>query len=283
MPAITGQDISLQKNGRSVIRGLVPFAAIEAHPEFGPYYAKRPLKPCYWIPHDHHKTSVVTYPCGGHELLNVALLHPTSPTQKDQGVWTTPASFEDCLEVTQNFHPMVHDLLRMSTDTKIHMFYARDPLPTLANGKAVIMGDAAGPHQPQHAQGGTISLECAAALGLLFSDMPCLPTQPNHDASHCAEVLDDVIRARTAMYSELLGYRVGLCQLMSYCIPLDPENESMARSRRQLEALWAEEHVKCPPADYPPFGPDITEVLYRHNIINRTRKLMSERSLEIPV
>lgn len=57
----------------------------------------------------------------------------------------------------ENFHPTVHDLLKMSTDTKIHKFYTRHSLPTLAHGKAVILGDGAGPHMPQHAQGGPIS------------------------------------------------------------------------------------------------------------------------------
>lgn len=161
----------------------------------------------------------------------------------------------------------------MSIDTKIHKFYTRGPLPTLANGKAVIIGDAAGPHQPQHAQGGTVSLECGAALGLLFSKVSMSSNLANGD-------IGEIVRSRTPLFNEAMRYRVALTQLMSYCIPFNPGNEYMIQSRKQMKDLWAEEGVEFPPEDYPPFGPDVTEVLYRHNIIDKTKNLMKQRGLE---
>jgi hypothetical protein len=170
---------------------------------------------------------------------------------------------------------MVHDLLKMSIDTKIHKFHVRDPLPTLAKGRAVIMGDAAGPHLPQHAQGGTISLECGAALGILFSDLP-------RGIKQDPGALASAVQERTAMFSEIMRYRLALTQLMSYCIPFNPQDEFMVRCREKLAALWAEDGISLPPPDYPPFGPDITEVLYRHNVIEKTKRSMEERGLQVP-
>ena len=88
------------------------------------------------------------------------------------------------------------------------------------------------------------------------------------------------MRARTAMFSEVMRDRVALTQLMSYCIPFNPEDDFMVASRKKLEAMWAEEGVDIPPPDYPPFGPDVTEVLYRHNVIERTKRYMQERGFQ---
>ncbi|ETN38389.1 uncharacterized protein HMPREF1541_06424 [Cyphellophora europaea CBS 101466] len=279
VPTITGQDIPLIATGRSAIRGLVPFSAINAHPELEAYYSKRPLKPCYWVPHDHHKTSVVTYPCGNHEILNIALLHSSMPNQMEGGTWTTPASFEDCLAVTQGFHPLVHELLKRSTDTKIHNFYSRGLLPVLASGKAVIMGDAAGPHQPQHAQGGTVALECGAALGQLFSELPKSVLLTRDKVEGVADPLSELVCARTGMFNELMRYRIHLTQLMSYCIPFNPNDPYMVETRKKLEALMAERGVPCPPKDYPPFGEAVRDILYTHNVISETRNFLESRGI----
>lgn len=68
---------------------------------------------------------------------------------------------------------------------------------------------------------------------------------------------------------------------MSYCIPFNPHDYSMVASWRRLEALWAEEGISFPPPDYPPFGPDIAEVLYRYNVIETTKRYMKEGGLQV--
>lgn len=116
-------------------------------------------------------------------------------------------------------------------------------------------------------------MECGAALGLLFSKVS-MPTNPAKGD------LAELVCSRTSLFNDAMRYRVALTQLMSYCIPFNPGNEYMIQSRKQMKAMWAEEGVECPPEDYPPFGPDVTEVLYRHDIIDKTKILMKQRGLE---
>lgn len=273
IPAITGHEIALVRNGRSAYRGLIPFSSIHAHSELDRIFKN--VKPGFWVPNKDFLTQVVTYPCGNGELLNMVLLHQTLPKNVDKVDWSNPATSQYCIEATADFHPLVHELLKLSDDTKVQTFHARDPLPVLTNGRAVIIGDAAATHQPQHAQGGSLALECGATLGMLLS----ADVKPADDSPGSR---DAAIKERLAMYDDLMKFRVHLTQLVSDCVPYNPNDPWKVQARQRLEALTKDKQ-SIPATDYPPFGPDVRDLLYYHNVVDKTNAFMRERNLSSTV
>jgi 2-polyprenyl-6-methoxyphenol hydroxylase-like FAD-dependent oxidoreductase len=213
-------------------------------------------------------TTSISYPCGDGELLNLVLLHPSSPVHVERGgMWNTPATYEDCVALMPNFDPMMHELFGLSKDTKIHKFYSRDPVQTMANGKAVIIGDAAGPHQPQHAQGGTVSIECSAALGMLFSSLSVQSSDKDE--------LTKLIKERTKLFDSIMRYRVHQTQLMSDCVPFQQDDPYKVEAREKLEHLMAERNAPMIPKDSPPFADQVRDILYTYNVVEDTKRAMA--------
>ena len=266
--AITGQDIPTIKNGKSAFRDLIPFDSIKAHPELGPYWEK--VKTGFWIPvAKDHRSQVVTYPCGKSGYLNLALLHYTLPEHANKEGWTNPAATEDCIAATKGFNPLVHELLKLSTDTKVHTLHTRQPLPTLINGRGVIIGDASAPTQPQMAQGATTAIESAIALGMLFSNL--------EQSGAKAEIS---LQERLKLFNEAMHYRICLVQLMSDCIPYDPNDPLKVERRKQMEVL-TEGRDAIPPIDYPPHGDMVRDLLYGHDVVKRVTKTLSEHGFTV--
>lgn len=117
-------------------------------------------------------TPVVTYTCRRDELLNVAIFHNMRPHEKDARDWNSGATVEDSLEVLEGFHPAWNAIASNADFVKVYTVDHRAEVSTITRGHAVIIGDAAHPMMPTHAQGGCMVLEDAAALEVLFSDFP---------------------------------------------------------------------------------------------------------------
>ena len=113
----------------------------------------------------------VTYPCRSDELLNCAIFHKTRGGQTDANDWNAPATVAEALAVLEGFHPAWRAIVEKADFMKVYVCGYRDPLPRMAKGKVVLIGDAAHPMMPPHAQGGCMALEDAAALEVLMADM----------------------------------------------------------------------------------------------------------------
>ncbi|KPI45831.1 FAD-dependent urate hydroxylase [Cyphellophora attinorum] len=276
-PAICGKSILPTKNGRSAFRGLIPFPAIHAHRELGPYFRDN-VKPGFWIPSSpDHSVHVVTYPCGQTPFLNLVVLHYTLPKYADAESWTTPADNSDCVAAAVGFHPIVHELLKLSSDTKVHTLHIKEPLPTLVKGRAVIIGDAAAPHQPQLAQGASTALMCAAALGMVFDP----ELRPVHPTSSSAAAIDLSVQARLDHFNKVLHHRSTLAQLMSDAIPYNPNDPFKVQQRQRLEelAVGHEREYVLPPTDHPPLGPMVRDVLYGYDVVKGMKAYLGEQGL----
>ena len=90
---------------------------------------------------------------------------------------------------------------------KVYTLMDHDPLDKMTRGKAVIVGDAAHPMLPTHAQGGGFALEDAAALEVLFQGM----TDPLE------------IPKRLQMFQDLRLDRCAVTQIMSNNVVRTPE------------------------------------------------------------
>ncbi|KAF2167288.1 hypothetical protein M409DRAFT_22715 [Zasmidium cellare ATCC 36951] len=172
---ITGRDIPARESGRSAFRALIPTKKIlkdtEASQIFadgGEHFLNGCVNPATGV-------FMISYPCRGGELMNVAIIHPVRPDEKGKSGkqahnWNSPATVEEALEVIHDFHPAYKAIAKLA-DPKVYTIKDREPLPTYANGRAIIIGDAAHPMFPTIAGGGSTAIEDAAALEVVLRDI----------------------------------------------------------------------------------------------------------------
>ena len=147
--------------------------------------------------------------------LNYALFHKTRPDQADIDSWNSPATVQDALDVLADFHPAVLALTRHADTMACYVLGRREVIPRITRGRVAIIGDAAHPMHPTHQQGGSSSLEDAAALEVLFED--CENGQ---------------VQQRLSIYHQLRLPRDAVAQLTSNAMfHYEPLDDSVARIR----------------------------------------------------
>jgi salicylate hydroxylase len=179
-------------------------------------------------------------------VLNLALLHPTRESEKDHAQnWQTPASPESVLEVIKELHSAVQRLVRMSPDITCYTISARDPLPTLFREKAVLVGDAAHPIAPTHAQGAVLVMEESAALGVLL-----------HGAN------TSTLKPRLEAYNDLMSPHCAAIQILSNN-PTGMDDETLKKLR--------EVYVSRVPEQGMPFSKPYRDFFYSWNIFDEAK------------
>ena len=86
-----------------------------------------------------------------------------------EDAWSSPATVQDALDVLTDMHPAWTAMIEHADEVRVFNLWFRKPVPTMASGRAVVIGDAAHPMMPTHAQGGCMSLEDAAAFETFFA------------------------------------------------------------------------------------------------------------------
>ncbi|KAF2769480.1 FAD/NAD(P)-binding domain-containing protein [Teratosphaeria nubilosa] len=167
--AVCGEDIPSEKTGRSIYRTLIPMDRLMADPAIRPMFENQGSG---FVTTIDRKTGVflMCYPCRNDEIMNLAVVHHTKPHQADAEDWSSPATIEDCLEVIPDINPFWHAIIKHAPTMKCYVIGQRDIVPRIVNGKVAMIGDAAHPMQPTHAQGGSMGLEDAAALEVFFAN-----------------------------------------------------------------------------------------------------------------
>jgi salicylate hydroxylase len=96
------------------------------------------------------------------------LVHLTKPEEKNIEGWDHPASLEDCLNFAKGFDPALVALLEKGTDIRVYNQMFRPSIASFVKGRSVLIGDSAHFMLPVHGQGASVSIEDAAALGVLL-------------------------------------------------------------------------------------------------------------------
>ncbi|KAH8889261.1 FAD/NAD(P)-binding domain-containing protein [Thozetella sp. PMI_491] len=248
---ITGKEQRLEHTGSSIYRCLLPMDQVMANEELRRVWENKPVG--YWVPFDlPSKFYLVTYECRNREVLNVAIRHKTRPKDQAKEEWNATASLDDVLETLQGYHPILPQLLAMSTSIAVHKTQRRDPLDQYTRGRAVIVGDAAHPYAPTHAQGAVLAIEEAGVLEVLFSG---------------AETPDE-IRSRLDDYEKLMKRYIHVTQLLSDAISGvqgDPY-------RKKAEEVWGEEMF---PATSMNFSKPVRDFFYSRDVPGEAKKLRS--------
>jgi hypothetical protein len=136
----------------------------------------------------------------------------------------------------------------MAPEVKLFTLNGRDPYDTLWKGRAVIIGDAAHPMAPTHAQAGVLALEEAAALEMLFEGVSDLRT----------------IQAHLKAYSEHMRPLCARAQILS-SYPVHQNAEAMQMLRNIYQG-------PIPEADLS-FDRSYKDLFYSHNILDEMREL----------
>ncbi|GKU06751.1 unnamed protein product [Fusarium langsethiae] len=212
------KDSHLEDIGSSFYRCLIPFSEVNKDPELAVIFKDE--DPGFWVPFDLSTGRfLVTYPCRDGEMLNVAFRHKTKAENEHAVDWNTNTNVQDIISMTREFNLLVAKLFSLSTSVSVHKLFRREPLETYTRERAVIIGDAAHPIQPTHAQGAVLAIEEAAALEVLFKDLQTPEQVPE----------------RLGLYNGILKRRIHVTQLLS-----DAQPGVSSVLRKQAEDIWGE-------------------------------------------
>ncbi|KAJ9426107.1 FAD-dependent monooxygenase OpS4 [Fusarium oxysporum] len=245
---ITRKDAPLEDIGSSFYRCLIPFSEVNKDPDLEAIFKHQ--DPGFWVPFELSTgTFLVTYPCRDGKVLNVAFRHKTKAENEYAVDWNTDTNVQDITAMVAGFNPLVAKLFSLSTSVSVHKLFRREPLETYTRERAVIIGDAAHPIQPTHAQGAVLAIEEAAALEALFKDMQS----------------PEKVAERLGLYNDILKRRIHVTQLLS-----DAQPGISSILRKRAEDIWGE-------GIFPPeamnFTKPIRDFFYAWDVMKEAEKI----------
>jgi 2-polyprenyl-6-methoxyphenol hydroxylase-like FAD-dependent oxidoreductase len=144
-------------SGITVYRTLVPMERV-------PDELRLARSVTWWAgPHCH----VVHYPVAGGRFLNLAASSDNGATEAISGV---PVPDREVMAEFGSLGPTVRRLMALGSDWRTWVLIDRDPVRDWADGRVVLLGDAAHPMIHYAAQGACQALEDAVLLGELLDD-----------------------------------------------------------------------------------------------------------------
>ncbi|KAF6523317.1 hypothetical protein HZS61_011816 [Fusarium oxysporum f. sp. conglutinans] len=247
---ITQKDPPLEDIGSLFYRCLIPFSEVNKDPDLEAIFKHQ--DPGFWVPFELSTgTFLVTYPCRDGKMLNVAFRHKTKAENEYAVDWNTDTNVQDITAMVGGFNPLVAKLFSLSMSVSVHKLFRREPLETYTRERAVIIGDAAHPIQPTHAQGAVLAIEEAAALEALFKDMQS----------------PEKVAERLGLYNDILKRRIHVTQLLS-----DAQPGISSVLRKRAEDIWGE-------GIFPPeamnFTKPIRDFFYAWDVMKEAEKILA--------
>ncbi|CAG9981747.1 unnamed protein product [Clonostachys byssicola] len=252
---ITGQDQPLEHVGFSFYRCLIPVNEINKDAELKAVWDRQ--DPGFWVPFDLATGFfLVSYPCRDKSMMNIALKHKTRDKDQDATSWNTETSLADIVDLVKGRNPLLERLLQKTSSMSVHKVERRDVLDQYTKGRAVIIGDAAHPIQPTHAQGAVMAIEEATALEVLFSGVTAASQVPK----------------RMSMYNALMKKRLNTAHLLSDATPgvLDD------KYREQAKALWEGDIY---PHTAMNFSKPIRDFFYLYDVHTEAKAFLAEHAI----
>jgi salicylate hydroxylase len=116
---------------------------------------------------------VFGYCLRGKKMYNLVMLHPDTGSATSTESWTGPGDVDEMLRAYEGWDPRLRKMQSMAASVLRSRLMARLPLKTWVHdgGCVALIGDACHPMLPYRAQGAAISIEDAAVLGYLFSQI----------------------------------------------------------------------------------------------------------------
>ncbi|EMT67927.1 hypothetical protein NOF04DRAFT_19521 [Fusarium oxysporum II5] len=247
---ITRKAAPLEDIGSSFYRCLIPLSEVNKDPDLETIFKHQ--DPGFWVPFELSTgTFLVTYPCRDGKMLNVAFRHKTKAENEHAVDWNTDTNVQDITAMVGGFNPLVAKLFSLSTSVSVHKLFRREPLETYTRERAVIIGDAAHPIQPTHAQGAVLAIEEAAVLEALFKDV--------QNPKKIAERLD--------LYNNILKRRIHVTQLLS-----DAQPGISSILRKRAEDIWGEDIF---PPEAMNFTKPIRDFFYAWDVMEEAERVLA--------
>ncbi|KAH7250359.1 uncharacterized protein BKA55DRAFT_569268 [Fusarium redolens] len=247
---ITQKDMPLEDIGSSFYRCLIPFSEINKNPDLAAIFKDQ--DPGFWVPFELSTgTFLVIYPCRDGKMLNVAFRHKTKAKNEHTVDWNTDTNVQDIISMIGRFNPLVAKLFSLSTSVSVHKLFRRELLETYTRERAVIIGDAAHPIQPTHAQGAVLAIEEAAALQVLFKDVQNPEQVPE----------------RLGLHNDILKRCIHVTQLLS-----DAQPGISSVLRKRAEDIWGEEIF---PPEAMNFTKPIRGFFYAWDVMNEAESVLA--------
>ncbi|TIC92552.1 6-hydroxynicotinate 3-monooxygenase [Colletotrichum higginsianum] len=227
----------------SIMRYLVPSETVLADPEVAGFFVDG-LKSLRVV--DNVDKRVIIYGCRGGSLQNIGLIYPPRLGMDAAGN-DISESEGFASKVMAEFPETIQSICREAKDVGQWQLFTRAPLERLARGRVVLIGDAAHPMPPLRAQGASMAIEDAAALGVLLSQVESA----------------DEVPARMDMFNKLRWCRVAATQLLSSEHRWDPSQLS-AEQRGYFSG------------DVPHTEDDVEKYSYEYDVIRDALELLKE-------
>ncbi|GJC98805.1 putative salicylate hydroxylase [Colletotrichum higginsianum] len=227
----------------SIMRYLVPSETVLADPEVAGFFVDG-LKSLRVV--DNVDKRVIIYGCRGGSLQNIGLIYPPRLGMDAAGN-DISESEGFASKVMAEFPETIQSICREAKGVGQWQLFTRAPLERLARGRVVLIGDAAHPMPPLRAQGASMAIEDAAALGVLLSQVESA----------------DEVPARMDMFNKLRWCRVAATQLLSSEHRWDPSQLS-AEQRGYFSG------------DVPHTEDDVEKYSYEYDVIRDALQLLKE-------
>lgn len=258
---LNGRPVPMVSSGMTVFRSLIPFEKIMTNPDLAALWDGQP--PGFFLVMDFATQYLtVTYPCRGNTLLNLVFLKPSTESEKDAhgDDWHHPSSKEeikDWMEGTAH-HQTWLNLIDLADNVKKFQVMTHESLHRLYKGAVVAVGDAAHPMLPTHAEGGSMAIEDAAALGIIFSSH----TQP------------DEIGRRLQIYQEVRFARSMITQMMS-----NNRVNSMSHAGQEEQAQKWGYDGKLPEDNARYFKQDFRDFFYTYRVEDEAKDALKAHGM----
>lgn len=252
---VSGVEEPVRKIGKSVFRTLIPFDEIMKDPIIRPIFENQSSGFCSGI--FTSGVMFITYPCRQDTVLNVAVFHSTRPGHENDEGWTSQATSEEVLSVLDGLHPAWSAIAKKANEWICLPIVMREPIPRFNNARAIILGDAAHPFQPTHAQGGCMAIEDAASLEVLLSHF-----NPEKDS----------VEKRLMIYNQLRLPRANTTHLYSNIMFYHPTGvEGMERFTEKIRQYYSGELMSMNVASW---GPEHQAFWYPYDVFEQARKAL---------
>ncbi|EQB48344.1 hypothetical protein CGLO_12432 [Colletotrichum gloeosporioides Cg-14] len=190
--------------------------------------------------------SLVTYGCRNGALQNIAFMYPAEHL-KDATVNNGSKTDAHSGGFLKKYPAFIQSLASKASGIGEWKLLTRKPLDRFARGRLAIIGDAAHPMPPLRAQGASMAIEDAAALGVLMSRLTTLEDIPT----------------RLEMFNDLRVKRAATVQLMSSQHKWDPKKVP-------------EEYVHYFGEDIPQNDVDLERCSCDHNVMKEAFKMLQK-------
>ena len=201
----------LEATGTVVHRFTLPASAILKDPETADLLRAGPDTNTFYVASDNTKW-LLRYGCRDDGLQNFGLY--SLRTHEGADGLEQRLRFETTkkalIEEMDGFHPNLLKLAAMADEVlPLWRCATREPLPRLTQGNLVVIGDAAHPVLPHIGLGAVMAIEDAAALGVLFKDIPD-DADVNKTVKHGLGLFEKLRKPRVAVmkyYSDVPFFR----------------------------------------------------------------------------